>query len=213
MRYFLSTLLLLLFFGANAQGDFGRGGTPMPSGSGIMNSPILAPAPKVFGNTAIKDEPVKSSYRIGEELPKSIFDKGEVFINPNDRLRDELNKKNLGDLQTASGKDMVFREIRTNAQVVRVRYRDHEDPDGDMVRIYCNGVIQKYSAQLQTTFQSVEITLVRGGNELEFEALNQGLAGPNTAEFEVVDEEGTVLGSHQWNLNTGNRAKIVIHRN
>ncbi len=214
MKILSCLLSCFLAMSAFAQGDFGSGGgVRMPSGSGIMTGAAVPAPPKIFGNTGIKDEPVKSTFRIGEELPRSIFDKPETFVNPNDRLRDELNKKAIGDLQVASGQDMVFREVRTNTAVARIRYRDHEFPDGDLIRIYCNGVVQKFTAQLESDFQSIELTLVRGGNELEFEALNQGLSGPNTAEFEIVDQDGTLLASHRWNLNTGSRAKIVIHKN
>ncbi len=211
----LSVIAFAFFaLSVRSQGDFGSGGgVRMPSGSGIMSGAAVPSVPKIIGNATIKDEPVKSTFKIGEELPKSIFDKPETFVNPNERLRDELNKKAIGDLQVASGQDMVFREIRTNSLTARIRFRDHEDPDGDMIRIYCNGVIQKYSAQLHNDFQEIELTLVRGNNELEFEALNQGLSGPNTAEFEVVDQDGTLLATHKWNLNTGFRAKIVIHKN
>ena len=214
MRVFLTCITVLFAASMSAQGDFGGGsGTKMPAGSGIRSNATVPAAPKIFGNSSIEDKPVKSNFRIGEELPKSIFDKPETFINPNDRLRDELNKNAIGDLQKASSQDMVFREITTISVSARIRYRDHEFPDGDLIRIYCNGVVQKFTVQLESEFQSFELLLVRGANELEFEALNQGMSGPNTAEFEVLDENGTLLASHKWNLNTGYRARIAIHKN
>jgi len=40
--------------------------------------------------------------------------------------------------------------------------------------------------------------------------LNQGESGPNTAEFQILDEHGNVISSNQWNLATGVKATIIL---
>ena len=50
----------------------------------------------------------------------------------------------------------------------------------------------------------------KGFNKIDFEALNQGTAGPNTAEFRVYDDQGLLVSANQWNLATGFKATIII---
>jgi hypothetical protein len=46
--------------------------------------------------------------------------------------------------------------------------------------------------------------------KLDFEALNQGTSGPNTAAFSVFDDSGNLITSNEWNLTTGIKATIVV---
>ena len=52
--------------------------------------------------------------------------------------------------------------------------------------------------------------LVEGINKIEFVALNQGESGPNTAEFQVFDDNGVLVSSKKWNLLTGVTASIIL---
>jgi len=87
-------------------------------------------------------------------------------------------------------------------------YRDHEYVDGDRVRIFVNGEIIKTSVLLTGGFKGFTFPLQSGFNKVEFQALNQGSSGPNTAELLIYDEEGNTLSSNQWNLNTGRKATV-----
>ena len=59
-------------------------------------------------------------------------------------------------------------------------------------------------------FRGFQIALKPGFNKIEFLALNQGESGPNTAEFQVLDDQGNVIAKNQWNLATGSKAHFVI---
>jgi hypothetical protein len=52
--------------------------------------------------------------------------------------------------------------------------------------------------------------LEKGFNKIDFEALNQGSSGPNTAQFQIFDDKGVLISSSQWNLGTGFKATIVL---
>lgn len=52
--------------------------------------------------------------------------------------------------------------------------------------------------------------MVEGFNTIDFQALNQGEVGPNTAELLVLDEEGNILASEYWALATGVKATIIL---
>ena len=56
----------------------------------------------------------------------------------------------------------------------------------------------------------VMLELDKGFNRLDFEALNQGSSGPNTAQVDVYDEAGKLLYSNKWLLSTGSKATLII---
>ncbi len=108
------------------------------------------------------------------------------------------------------GKDQYLGEIRTQTGNVTIMYRDHEYVDGDRVRIFVNGDIVKTSVYLSGSFSGFTFPLQVGFNKVEFQALNQGSSGPNTAELMIYDETGATLASNEWNLNTGRKASVSI---
>ncbi len=108
------------------------------------------------------------------------------------------------------GTDQYLGELRTGSLNVTIMYRDHEYVDGDRVRIYVNGDIVKSSVYLSAGFNGFTFQLQPGFNKVEFQALNQGSSGPNTAELKIFDEGGNVLSSNQWNLTTGRKATVTI---
>ncbi len=108
------------------------------------------------------------------------------------------------------GKDQYLGELKTGSLNVTIMYRDHEYVDGDRVRIYVNGDIVKSNVYLSSGFNGFTFQLQPGFNKVEFQALNQGSSGPNTAELKIFDEGGDVLSSNQWNLTTGRKAMVTI---
>ena len=101
-------------------------------------------------------------------------------------------------------------EFRTGTNAVGIVYRDHGMVDGDVIRVLVNDKVVVYEVYLGGNFQELNLPLQKGFNKVEFMALNQGTSGPNTAEFQVYDEKGTLMSSNQWNLATGFKASIVI---
>jgi len=108
------------------------------------------------------------------------------------------------------GTDQYLGELKTNSGNVTIMYRDHEYVDGDRVRIFVNGDIVKTSVYLTGGFNGFTFPLQSGFNKVEFQALNQGSSGPNTAELLIYDEDGNTLSSNQWNLTTGRKATVTI---
>ena len=108
------------------------------------------------------------------------------------------------------GKDMYLGDFKTNAKTVSILYRDHEYVDGDRVRVYVNGEIVINNVMLEGSFRGFDTPLQDGFNRIEFEALNQGTSGPNTAQLQIRDEIGNILASYEWNLLTGRKATAII---
>jgi len=108
------------------------------------------------------------------------------------------------------GKDQYLGDFKTTTKTVTFMYRDHEFVDGDMIRIYVNGDIAIPQARLEGSFRGFDLPLQAGFNKIDFEALNQGSSGPNTAQLNIYDEIGNLLASYEWNLLTGNKATAIL---
>jgi len=204
-------LLLVFSTVVSAQTDFGHSNLPKPSGEGfkITPSPSLPPPPSANKTPSLFDTPPSKSYHIDEVPLNSNFGKTKDFVNPNDAVVERLNQKPK-EADTAIRRDQFMGEIKTKTHAVRVVYRDHEAPDGDVCQVLVNQIVVRERIYLDSMAQSFEIVLDEGINRIDFVALNQGESGPNTAEFEVYDEEGHLLGGNKWNLATGFKATIIV---
>ncbi len=106
--------------------------------------------------------------------------------------------------------DQYLGDFKTSSKFATIQYRDHEYVDGDLVRIFINEDVVKSKVYLQGSFKGFTFPLQDGFNKIDFQALNQGESGPNTAELLVLDENGKQLFHSQWNLTTGYTATIII---
>ncbi len=106
--------------------------------------------------------------------------------------------------------DQYLGDFKTTSSFVGIVCRDHEYVDGDRIKIYLNGEVVEYNLLLTGSFKGVNIDLVKGFNRIEFEALNQGSSGPNTAQVVVANEKGEVIHNNRWNLSTGSKASLII---
>jgi hypothetical protein len=132
------------------------------------------------------------------------------FVNPGDLVAARLNKKADNEDQIVYRRNQDLGNFKTKSLKARLRFRDYGEVDGDEIRILLNDKTIATGITLEGQFQELEITLVDGFNKVDFEALNQGALGPNTAEFQVYDDKGTVISASQWNLGTGFKATIII---
>lgn len=106
--------------------------------------------------------------------------------------------------------DMYLGDVKTSAKFVGIVCRDHEYVDGDRVKIYANDMVVEPNMLLNGSFKGINITLDKGFNRLDFEALNQGSSGPNTAQVNVYDDKGQLLYSNKWLLSTGSKASLIV---
>jgi hypothetical protein len=69
-------------------------------------------------------------------------------------------------------------------------------------------VIEEFT--LTNNSKALQLMLSPGFNKIDFEAMNQGTSGPNTAEFAIYDDKEKLLMSNQWNLATGFKASVMV---
>ncbi|MFH4969101.1 hypothetical protein V8G61_12920 [Gaetbulibacter sp. M240] len=167
------------------------------SGLNGMNVPSVLPKFEM---------PQKSFSMLPQEQfgnPGELFDKR--FQNKSNDIKRELNLGTKG-----SKTDQFFGEIKTKSKKVRVRYRDYGEQDGDLIRVFINNNVLQYRVLLANAFGGFEIDLKEGQNVFDFLAINEGYLVPNTAHFQIIDEDGNVLASDMWALSQDVKATIII---
>ena len=132
------------------------------------------------------------------------------FKKPGDEVKDKLNKFNGDDQSKVFRQNQFLGDFRNNGEFVNISYRDFGDVDGDEIRVLVNDKVMIPRVFLGGDFRGIKLNLEKGFNKIDFEALNQGTAGPNTAEFRVYDDQGLLVSANQWNLATGFKATIII---
>lgn len=177
-----------------AQDDFNTTFKPIPPKHPIEEKaiPPIETPPKVTPPEVVKKK---------DSLP---FDPNTLFNNP------YLYKKeaNTGDIHYR--KNQYLGSLKTKSMTSKILCRDAAFLDGDKVKVYLNNKVIEPEVVLDGTFKGFEIKLEKGVNRIDIEALNEGFASPNTAEFEVFDDKGVAVMADQWNVGTGYKASIII---
>ena len=201
-----------------AQNEFSSKFTPIPLKNNAPKIKKVTPpkaevppikTPNVFKNPELLNPNPSPSLSITPASNFSMTPKNE-FINPGDVYRDKLNKKEDNSEGIVYRKNQNLGNFTTSSLTAKVRYRDAAYVDGDKIRVYLNDKVIEYQVNLDGNFQGFEIVLEKGFNKIDFEALNQGSSGPNTAEFQIYDDNGGLISASQWNLATGFKATIVV---
>lgn len=159
---------------------------------------------------SVFDSPKKSRYSIlsnDKETPKSILDTSTDFKNPGDEVMDKLNKEIN---KEGNWDDVFFGKYVVRTSTIKIKTRDFMDPDGDRIRIFLNYQILFLNELLGSNYETYVVNLREGENAIDIMALNQGLAGPNTANFAIYDENDNLITTNDWNLKTGVSAKFII---
>ncbi len=137
----------------------------------------------------------------------------EQFEDVSKPFTEKMNhKSNDGVILERYKSDTFLGEFKVGTKIIKIACRDHEAPDGDVVRIWLNDKVAVDGILLDIDFREVYLDLQEGINKIEVEAMNQGESGPNTAQFVIYDENGGMVTTNKWNLTTGVKAKLIIFK-
>lgn len=197
-----------------AQIENPRGFTPIPAQESTntnLNETLKTPETRGLSNT-------NSFLHTGEKKPKPLDVDEEKELNmttDNGLMTRKYDYKpswltNDDEIKSEFGKGQLLGTFGTDSKTIEILCRDHQYVDGDRVRIIVNDRVIIHNINLRADFQSFIIDLKEGRNVIEFEALNQGTSGPNTAQFRVFDAQNNLLTENVWNLLTGVRATMVV---
>jgi hypothetical protein len=195
----MKRILFLLFIAGlslqgHAQGELNNKFTPIPAKNPEVKEviPPKETAPKVNPPAVVeKPDPLK--------------------INPEDLFKDP----NLYKRDTSTDgyrRNQYLGGFKTTSFTSTVRFRDAAFVDGDKIKVYLNDKVIEPEISLDGEFKGFKVNLIPGINKIDFEALNEGFAAPNTAQFEVYDDKGTVIEASQWNVGTGYKATIILYK-
>jgi len=167
--------------------------------------PIPAKDPKVKEVIPPHEVAPKVNPPVAIELPDPLkLAEAELYKNP------ELYKKESNTDGVFYRRNQYLGGFRTKSFTSTIRYRDAAFVDGDKIKVYLNDKVIEPEVVMDSEFKGFKIALTEGINKIDFEALNEGTASPNTAEFQVYDDKGTVIESSQWNVGTGYKATIIL---
>ncbi|MFK7750575.1 MAG: hypothetical protein AB8B65_19445 [Kordia sp.] len=133
----------------------------------------------------------------------------EQFATRNKEFERKLNNRDK-QIQPEYKVEQYLGDFKSNGKFVKIVCRDHEFVDGDRVRVYLNDVVVIENIRLEAVYKKIDIPLKKGFNKIDFQALNQGSSGPNTAEFRVYNDKGELISANEWNLTTGIKATMII---
>jgi len=172
---------------------------------------VVAPVPDKPSFGSISES--KPSRGLDLPQPNSNFGKApQKFDNPHAEVQQKLNKQSYAVYDVDVRRNQYLGEIKTKSKIGRIQYRDYDRIDGDVIRIYINGVVTQPQIILDEDFTGFDITFQQGINLIEFESLSEGFAPPNTAELVVLDENGQVLLQNGWAIANGFKASVTILR-
>jgi hypothetical protein len=168
--------------------------------------PLKNNAPRIKKETPPKaDLPKKISQKVIKKQDVSLDVPKINFINP-----DKIIKKPENSAVVTYKRNQNLGTFKTGSLTAKVRYRDAAYVDGDKIRVYLNNKVVDYEVVLDGDFKGFEIKLEKGINKIDFEALNEGFAPPNTAEFQVFDDKGSIISASQWNLGTDFKGTLIL---
>ncbi len=211
------TLIVLVFTTLTvfSQIENPKGFTPIQSQESQTNfdKPLINNQPKGLSNTQSflnatnKPKPLE----VDEEKELNMTTDNGLMTRKFDFKPSWLTKDE--EIKNEYAKGQLLGTFGTKSKTVEILCRDHQYVDGDRVKIIVNDQVIIHNINLREDFQSFIVDLKEGRNVIEFEALNQGTSGPNTAHFRVYDENSNLLTENVWNILTGVRASLVVIRN
>ena len=132
------------------------------------------------------------------------------LVSPTWEIRQSFNE---GSGSTSEyQKDFNLGFLETDSNYIIIKCRDHEYIDGDRIRLMINGSIIYSNITLSSNFYIVDVDLKDGYNNIEFIALNEGEASPNTAQLVVYDEFGELISNKKWLISTGYKATLGVYK-
>lgn len=205
----MKRLILFLLVLGFAQMGFAQGDIPTtkPLKVGAKNNLDVKTSNKgtSLRMPSILDENLTSKGREVKMLPdRELVQAGAgMVIDPKVGEREKKGpKKHFG--------DQYLGDIKTSSKFIGIVCRDHEYVDGDRVKIYLNGEVVEPNILLTSSYKGINIDLTKGFNRIDFEALNQGSSGPNTAQVIITDAAGKIIHNNRWNLSTGSKASMIV---
>jgi hypothetical protein len=216
MKKYIFAITLFAGFAAYAQRENRNTGIAIPKATPDTevqpSQTTVAPNPEAKIDFEPKNDPLRSfpTYSVNPAQKEFSMFEDEKFASRADDYQKRVEVKPQGESNEAYRGNQFFGEVRSKSKFIQVMARDFEYADGDRIKVIVNDVTVVDDITLTNDFKGITLTLKDGFNKIEFEALNQGTSGPNTAEFRIYDDTQAQISGNQWNLATGFKASIIV---
>ncbi|MFL2625127.1 MAG: hypothetical protein ACJ0O6_03955 [Candidatus Marisimplicoccus sp.] len=213
-KYIILLMFSIMFIGFSYSQDNSNNSSVSPFSSSNSESKNSLLSLKKKENPFLKklEEKNKKNFfpdaRVKEKRPERFINSNEFYLSRLNKQNSESNK-NINKFKV----DQFLGEIRNDGEYVNIVLRDHEYPDGDLIKVQVNEDVVMPAILLTEKAKGFKLQLKSGFNVVDFVALNQGSSGPNTAEIIVYDDQGKLVGTNRWNLATGVKATYIIYKN
>lgn len=188
------------------------GGLAIPKANTTISPKI--PAKTDVPSTVVPPKKTFTGADLTKKEPEFSMIKKEEFVNRGQEYQDKVNQsvQRKGESNVAYRGNQSFGEIRTKSAYLDIFSADYGLEDGDRIRVLVNDKVVIDEFTLTNNAKGLQLQLQPGFNKVEFEAMNQGTSGPNTAQFTIFDDKEKQLMSNQWNLATGFKASVMVIR-
>ena len=223
--YFLTLFISCFSVNLFSQTDTAKAGSKtikMDNNAGVLKS--KTPIKATFENTKTAPPIQNIDLRIDEKLNTSAINENLEQNKSNSKNHNFLMEtlpedRDIIGKKYWKGQDVTNKKLQSNfslgtakstTKTVKIECRDFGLIDGDRIQIFLNNQVVSTNIGLKGNYFVVYLNLEEGFNRIDFQALNQGYAGPNTAEMIVYDAMGNIISSKEWNLATGETATLGI---
>ncbi len=226
MGYSLKSLLFILLINLISVNSFSQSDTAkskkMDSEAGMLKS--KTPLKATFENTKIAPPSPNIDLKIDEKLNTSAINENleqnnSASKNQNFLMETLPEDRDIIGLKYWKGQDVTHKKLESNfslgtvnsaTKTVKIECRDFGLIDGDRIQIYLNSVVVSTNIGLKGNYFVLYLDLEPGYNRIDFQALNQGYSGPNTAEMILYDANGNIISAKEWHLSTGETATLGV---
>jgi hypothetical protein len=146
--------------------------------------------------------------KVGEIKNKKEYELRQPYEDYTQKFNEQL--KEDGIRPELYNRDMNLGQFVVYTPQINLNSRDYGAIDGDLVRVWVNGVVVTNKIYLESQFKELLLNLEKGINVIEIEALNYGELSPNTGQFAFYDSNKEFITNQYWNLGIGYKARIVI---
>ncbi|MDD3722156.1 MAG: hypothetical protein PHW92_06690 [Lutibacter sp.] len=222
----LKSLLFILLINLISVNSFSQSDTTkskkMDNEAGMLKS--KAPLKATFENTKIAPPSTNINLNTDVKLNTSAINENleqnnSASKNQNFLMETLPEDKDIIGLRYWKGQDVTHKKLESNfslgtvnstTKTVKIECRDYSLVDGDRIQIYLNNVVVSTNIGLKGNYFVLYLDLEQGYNRIDFQALNQGYSGPNTAEVIVYDANGNIISAKEWHLATGETATLGV---
>lgn len=220
--YFLLVVLFCFSFSMEAQFETSKrkikiGAIPQKQSPKKADSPDIIPSKpneikfesKIFSNNndkLYKGVSTVPKVELPNTAPTPARNPAEIYTDKyNEQLKEDGIKPEL------FNRDMNLGSFDVYTKEINLSSRDFGVIDGDLVRVWVNGEIVNPRIFLESKYKTMTLTLKKGLNIVEIEALNYGELSPNTGQFMFVDANKELITTQYWNLGIGYKAKLIFN--